>query len=83
MPTIDDMLDQLGGKRAFSTLDAQTVTRRFVWVHLLRRKLCLLRTRDGLYKFRVMPFGVCNGPTMFQRLMQQTLRGLGECWCLY
>lgn len=40
-------------------------------------------TRDGLYKFRVMPFGVCNRPTMFQRLMQQTLRGLGECCSVY
>ena len=30
-----------------------------------------------------MPFEVCNGPAMFQRLMQQTLRGLRECDSIY
>ena len=43
----------------------------------------MFATHDGLYEFRVIPFRVCNGSATFQRLMQQTLRGLGECCSVY
>ena len=33
-------------------------------------------THNGLFEFNVLPFGLCNSPATFQRLMTYALRGL-------
>ena len=40
-------------------------------------------THEGLYKFRVMPFGLCNAPATFQRVMQRMFSGLDEFCNVY
>ncbi len=75
MPRIDDMLDQLGGK-IFSTLDARAGYRQ-IKMSLQSQENTAFSTHDGLFQFGVMPFGVCNGPATFQRLIQQVLQVLG------
>ena len=82
MPRIDDMLDQLGGKRIFSTLDARSGYWQIKLGESSREKTAFA-THDGLFEFRVLPFGVCNGPATFQRVMQQALRGLSDLCSVY
>jgi RNase H-like domain found in reverse transcriptase/Reverse transcriptase (RNA-dependent DNA polymerase) len=36
-------------------------------------------TPDGLYKFNVMPFGMVNAPTLFQRLMNSITQDIPNC----
>ena len=69
-------------RRIFSTLDAK----QGYWqikVHETSREKTAFVTFDGLYEFRVMPFGLCNAPSTFQQLMQRILRGLDSFCSIY
>ena len=39
-------------------------------------------THSGLYKFVVMPFGLCNIPATFQRHFETVLAGLARDACM-
>ena len=75
LPRIDDLLDQLSGSKFFSTLDLASGFWQ-IRVHPDSQEKTALSTPQGLFEFRVMPFGLCNAPSVFLRLMQQVLTGL-------
>ena len=75
LPRIDDLLDQLGGMRYFSTLDLASGFWQ-IQVEPTSREKTAFVTPHGLYEFLVMPVGLTNTPTVFQRLIQKVLAGL-------
>ena len=75
LPRIDDLLDQLGKAKYFSTLDLASGYWQ-VQLHPDSRANSAFVTHQGLYEFRVMPFGLKNAPAVFQRLIQKVLMGL-------
>jgi len=46
------------------------------------REKTAFTTHEGLFEFKVMPFGLCNAPAMFQRLMDLILAGVQWSQCL-
>ena len=75
LPRIDDLLDQLGQCKYFSTLDLASGYWQIEVKPTSREKTAFV-TPQGLYEFLVMPFGLTNVPAVFQCLMQRVLAGL-------
>ena len=75
IPRISDLLDQLGESSYFSTLDLASGFWQ-IKVHPNSRERTAFIAPQGLFEFRVMPFGLCNAPAVFQRLMRRVLMGL-------
>ena len=75
LPRIDESLDALAGSRFFSTLDLLSGYWQVPLSEDAQEKAAFV-TRSGLWKWKVMPFGLTSAPATFQRLMEQVLRGL-------
>ena len=81
LPRIDETLDALAGAKVFTTLDLASGYWQ-VEVDVADREKTAFTTRHGLFEFQVMPFGLCNAPGTFQRLMEFVLAGLQWQTCL-
>ena len=81
LPRITEALDALGGAQYFSTLDLRSGYWQIAMDEESKQKTAFI-THNGLYEFNVLPFGLCNSPATFQRLMTHILRGLEWSICL-
>ena len=81
LPRIDETLESLSGAKFFTSLDLLSGYLQVGLTEQARLKSAFV-TRGGLYLWNVMPFGLCNAPGTFERLMETVLQGLQWEICL-
>lgn len=83
LPRVDESLDFLSKGRYLTTLDLS----RGYWqvsVDEHSRPKTAFVSHCGLFQFKVLPFGLCNAPATFQRVMNNVLAGLiYKCCAVY
>lgn len=81
LPRVDECLDALSGAGWFSTFDLRSGYHQVAMNSESADKTAFV-TRRGIFRWRVMPFGLCNAPATFQRMMDIVLSGLNFESCL-
>lgn len=81
IPRQSEILAALSGSQVLSSLDALAG---FTQLELAEedREKTAFRTHQGLFQFKRMPFGLRNGPSIFQRTMQSILAPFLWLFCL-
>ena len=81
LPRIDEILDNFSGSNYFSTLDLCTGYWQ-VPIHEPDKEKTAFASPQGMFEFNVVPFGLTNAPSSFQRDMDLVLTGLTWKCCL-
>ena len=81
LPSMSQSLDALSGSRYFTTVDLRSGYHQLSMNPADSDKTAFI-TRRGIFRFRTMPFGLCNAVATFQRLMDLVLQGLNLDICL-
>jgi len=81
LPRIDACLDALSGAKLYSAFDLRSSYHQMP-MHEDDADKTTFIVRTGTYRFKRVPFGLCNAGSTFQRLMDLALNGLNFNMCL-
>ena len=75
LPRLDDIIDSIGKAKYVTKLD---LLKGYYQVELTERAktISAFITPFGLFQYEVMPFGMTNAPSTFQRLINYIIRDL-------
>ena len=78
---VQDILNNLGGNKWFTVLD-QTRAYYQCYIAEEHRNITAFATPWSLLKWCRIPFSLANAPPIFQRYMEETLKGLRDTVCV-
>ena len=82
LPRINEALESLAGAAHFSSLDLKSGFWQIRMAEDSKQYTAFTVGNMGFYECERMPFGLCNAPATFQRLMQNCLGELNLTYCL-
>lgn len=75
LPRVDEMLQRVGGCSVFSKIDLNNAYHQLPMFESDKEKTAFT-CRYGTFEFNVMPFGLMNAPSTFQRVMNSVFMEL-------
>ena len=81
LPRIDTYLDAMNGATWFSTFNLRSGYHQVLMDEESADKTTFI-TKEGTFRYRVMPFGLTGAPATFKRLMDLVMSGLNLKVCL-
>lgn len=81
LPRIEELLDGLSGSRYFTVLDMKSAYMQVEIAEEHKERTAFTAGPLGFFEFERMPFGLCNAPATYQRLMADCLGELNHNIC--
>jgi hypothetical protein len=75
IPRIEDLFATLQGGKKFTKLDLSQAYQQLT-LDQESRKYVVISTHKGLFRYTRLPYGVSSAPGIFQRMMENLLRGI-------
>lgn len=82
LPRIEEVLDTLAGAKYFTVLDMKSGYHQVEIEESHKHKTAFTVGPLGFYEFSRLPFGLCNSPATYQRLMEECLGDLNMKICV-
>ena len=82
LPHIQEAIESLVGAGDFSCLDLKAGFCQIAMDEASKQSTAFTVGNSGFFECKCMPFGLCNAPTTFQRLMQNCFGEVNLMYCL-
>ena len=75
IPKVEDLFTKLQGGKSFTKLDMRQAYQQLELADE-SKKYVVISTHKGLFQYTRLPFGIASAPGMFQRVMENLLKGI-------
>ena len=83
LPRIEQLLSKLSASKVYSVFDLASGFHQMLLKGEHSKDLSTMNTPFGTFRWRVLPMGISNGPSMFQSFMERQMEEVADLLALY